>query len=497
MKKKYLVVMIAISASTAFGGKGDGGDTSGGGNVIACFDTRETADLVRKRDGEITNDQIDKIESIQALDLHDARLARGFNQAQPNIVEVATGESFDKYVNKILARVEITIPDLAQRLKWAREQFANKNVILHENSIRRVKDEATISLLESGKCALATAIAQTKKNNTWFMDVDKRLFFHPKHAETSRGVLILHEVVYSWGRDLGHADSENTRRLVAALINNDKDTRLFDVIKLAVSLNFLPGSMVSGICRDLGHNDPIKYTHSVSTLCRITESLFKEIKMFLGYEARRIIENKTGLNETGLYHKASSIIQKLKLKNSCASITSCLARLDSSSDRFYKLGKKGNLEAWTLLYNIKKYHSTQAEIIKDHLLSFFIKRWKPELQKASYLPIYLPAAMDDVAIRFIEKLYGITNAYLTPEQKTAKNAPPLPGVLIPAGSTGVYDLDDFFGKGNILTAEGQKHDAFMQEWLKNNLWYTMAMNPNYRFMWNDFQDLTPFPQITK
>ena len=77
MKRVGLLVLgtVFLTASSGFA---DGGLSDGGGNSVVCFDTPEIPKSIRASGGEILNEHIAHITFIEAFDLYEAKLKRGF-----------------------------------------------------------------------------------------------------------------------------------------------------------------------------------------------------------------------------------------------------------------------------------------------------------------------------------------------------------------------------------------------------------------------------------
>ena len=494
------IIMAATFAIPAAGlaknGGGGGTDVGGGGNAIVCFDARETAVTVRKRGGEITGDQLAGIESVEALDLHEAQLPRGFSSNPMPVVGLGANGTFTDYFDKIVKRLEITIPSLGNKLRNVRGEFKNRNVIRHNSSLQRVKDEANVSMLENGKCALATVLLQQKINGTRFLHVDDRLFYHKKHSELSRGVLLLHEIVYASARDLGQTDSRNTRIMLAALVSNSPETKLIDVINLGLALgiineNILPlfGSLSRHFAGGLEARHA--YSYPMDVLAKWLAWIVPVHKRRFEYFGEfKKFERDYDFNERALSHHALNTLNELKTGDLDGAVFSdLLALMKQRSSSFYKLGKNGNDNAWKLLWNMDFYMKQRAALFKKFLIADYMKAVKPQLMKAAYLPEDIHRGFDKAVFLMIDRIHDISIASYTPEKR--RNLEVMhPGMMRFAKDAHIHVWEDLREAG--ISEQSQLHARKMHDWLVSNLrncmWRTASAS------WFNLEGV-PFPAV--
>jgi hypothetical protein len=143
-------------------------------------------------------------------------------------------------------------------------------ISLRRDGLNRIQDEQDWGYIDRANCVIATMAAQrregdygylmnrydltsgvapsvlqntTPERGLHFLDIDGRLFMHPKHSELSKAVLLLHESLYSVVRDdKGHQTSRNTREFVKAVISQAGMT-VGEYQKLTETLN-MPKEMM-------------------------------------------------------------------------------------------------------------------------------------------------------------------------------------------------------------------------------------------------------------
>jgi hypothetical protein len=245
ISKVVLFAVLSISlAPHAWAGPG----SSGGGNAVVCFDTAEIPTAIRdvnsQRYGRIYDEDLCHITSIEAYDLY---LAKQTGFTQPSIIQPDPGANPMAYVEKIAKRFDAYLPAISQVLRRGKNNFPMSRISLRRDGLNRIQDEQDWAYIDRANCVIATMAAQrregdysysmnrynlkvgdvpsvlqnsTPERGLHFLDIDGRLFMHPKHSELSKAVLLLHESLYSVVRDdKGHQTSRNTREFVKAIIS--------------------------------------------------------------------------------------------------------------------------------------------------------------------------------------------------------------------------------------------------------------------------------------
>lgn len=216
-----------------------GGDSTGGGNARVCFQNESQANKAFENGNEITDDLISSIESIEVLDLYLAKLPKGESGLLPRLDSIGGEERVSDYLSRIINRVVVVLPEFSM-IQVSRDHFKNENTIHYQSSLKRLHDESGVVRTENNKCVLATMAIQENRNGTHYLHIDDRLYMHPNHSNWSKAVLLLHEYVYQWARDLGQTDSRNTQLFVESIIGNLRGIPVCDILKTAKRLGFLP-----------------------------------------------------------------------------------------------------------------------------------------------------------------------------------------------------------------------------------------------------------------
>lgn len=242
--KSVLSLMMFLAMITPARAGNEGGKESGGGNAVVCFKDSlipaEIRDPENPHQGELLDKYIGKIVSIEAYDLYEAKLPRGFGSQVSGIVPVRDGEDHYGYFEKLIRRTETAIPALGARLRMQLNRFPrerNDLFVMEPFGVAKVDDVNAAGLLDSEHCVLATVIVQRKSGDETRLHIDQRLFLHPLHSELSKGVLFTHEMVYDIYRGLNERDSSNARTLVGYLIMQN------DWITIGVIASFFDKTM--------------------------------------------------------------------------------------------------------------------------------------------------------------------------------------------------------------------------------------------------------------
>lgn len=195
--------------------RAQGGSDGGGGNARVCFDSEQLAKSIRDDDRIIPDSALAHIKSIEVLDLFEAK------QITPRgpIVAPAAGSNPFQYVDQIAERLRLNAPIVTGVLEERRKSVSERRFFFSDFPLKRIFDTAELHEYELGACIVTTMAARSFEGNNIAIRVDNRLFSHPKHSETSKGVLVLHEMIYSLDNARAQGDSRNTRVLVGMLIS--------------------------------------------------------------------------------------------------------------------------------------------------------------------------------------------------------------------------------------------------------------------------------------
>jgi hypothetical protein len=213
MKNVMFVLLAAVPAWA-------GPESSGGGNAVVCFSQPGLAQKVRDNQGRVADGLLGAIETIEAFDLHEAGLQRGFaEEIGHRIIRPAPTETPEAWVERITRRLDAHLPSLSERIRAARAAAERHGISEVDEPLERINDRNASGLIDLSRCAITTMAMQTGLQvDDLSIRLDRRLYAHPRHGVLSRGVLLLHEYVYALGRSAGHTTSRNTRKLVGELI---------------------------------------------------------------------------------------------------------------------------------------------------------------------------------------------------------------------------------------------------------------------------------------
>ena len=104
-----------------------------------------------------------------------------------------------------------------------------------------------MSLITTLNCALTTLAVQFKEEESYFLNIDPRLFFHEKMNVQGRAVLLRHEYIYLLTRKKGSTNSRSSRLAIAALLNDDGVTKVKKIAQSLLDLGFLSTSEIKDI----------------------------------------------------------------------------------------------------------------------------------------------------------------------------------------------------------------------------------------------------------
>jgi hypothetical protein len=465
-----------------------GGWGSGGGNARVCFKTPDSAQKVIDQKGEITDDLLDQITSIETLDLYEAELPRGLSGKKIPIAQMREGESYLDYFDRIVARAVSTVPELGRAIRDNRALFNDNTVILHDSSLKRVYDEATVASTSDKRCVLATMAVQQNTNGYWLLHIDRRLFFHPNHSELSRAALLLHEATYAVARGLGQTDSANTRLVVGDLISNSPDTKLMSLISHWISLGFLK--------RDDDGFGPIDnktapYMALSSAMFHLSQDL---VAMFTMYpnDVLYNTEVKVGDRTTSALEATNAILFELKKKGNAQNVIDAIARLR-------KLNEFGTLDdlkdpqaAKNVLKQLETYRVQIIHKMSDYLYKQYADRYWKNMTDFDYLDASQKAALDKIAQSMIRSYIYVASIVMSQDDiNDSKKPKQYPPNFIRFGFEekvfNVADLNMVFNT-NIPWVEEQARRA--GEWFNSILWNTYIMNSDHARI---HADELPFP----
>lgn len=209
---------------------------SGGGKGLVCFNNEQTASDVKLNNRYVRDKDLANITKIEMLDLYYAKSPQGLNRRISKIIE---GNDFVNLLDKMINRVELTIPVLGKELRKSEKLFEN-NILFRNSAIEMASDENDVALNESDLCVLTTLAKQYKDDGRYFIHIDERLFFHPVHSYVSKATLLFHEYLYALARSKGEVDSRGVREIVSIFVKNDKDIKIIDIAKKVFESNLTP-----------------------------------------------------------------------------------------------------------------------------------------------------------------------------------------------------------------------------------------------------------------
>jgi len=154
------------------------------------------------------------------------------------IITIKEDEGFYEYLNGLGHRFLGLVDEMNSIVLDAQMLLPDSNIIFHEAGIIQHNDLGNITL-PGANCLISTMAAQISINDHFEMYIDERLFNHVKHSRQSKATLILHELLYAYGRRLyEHKDSTATRKLVRQYISYHSSVTEGSSSVMLLNLNF-------------------------------------------------------------------------------------------------------------------------------------------------------------------------------------------------------------------------------------------------------------------
>jgi hypothetical protein len=219
-----IILAAALSSALALARGREGN----GGNVVVCFDTKESADSVRavlEQNAQSTdeknvrdpfsNEILGHVASVRLFDLHES--AQGLFDNPETFIE--DNRNFKEILNDRIKLIEDKSFGFAQDLH---DTFTNKlpnsNWLASGNGVVDIQDTMNVVSFDE-KCALVQAAVQLQPIDKAPFEVhyDSRLFslLPPVH----QAALVLHEWIYNIAIARGHTDSRATRDAVRLIFS--------------------------------------------------------------------------------------------------------------------------------------------------------------------------------------------------------------------------------------------------------------------------------------
>lgn len=223
---------------------------SGGGNAIVCFNSATIAegdktvnilDEIKKNKNIIPDKFLTHIKSIEMYDLYEAKKKRGIGSQPAEILNIKEDEKIYEYIDRISSRFNDHNSEISKLIWKSRRIVPDGNISFSESGVVYQNDLGAVSLPQEN-CIISTMAAQVNYFNNYFVHIDQRLYDHKAHSIQSKAVLILHEMIYAYGRKFfDHKESGSTRELVRVLISYHESITEGFVSKFLVDSKFATG----------------------------------------------------------------------------------------------------------------------------------------------------------------------------------------------------------------------------------------------------------------
>jgi hypothetical protein len=241
-----------------------GGESSGGGNGVVCFDHPAIAAQVNASGGIIRNGDLSHITSIEMVDLFQARKPRGIPAKTPEVISIDEDPSISDssailgYLKKLQSRFQYAVPEIAQNLERMQEFLSDDFIVLHDSPLKQMHDADLEIEIDTENCALSTlAFSEIISPEVVYVHLDRRLFDlangTAKHSRLSKAVLMMHEYFYLLSRFFNHeTTSKKTRDMMGYIITQRTGVSLDRTIRVMAGLGFGPRPDSSFLFSDHG-----------------------------------------------------------------------------------------------------------------------------------------------------------------------------------------------------------------------------------------------------
>lgn len=245
MKYFLLLLSLLVSLSSNAGTESSGG----GGNVLVCFRDQENGPTAIERVRRIESDDhryildsdLAYISSIETLDLLLAKVPLSYYETETKIYkENSAPQNPDQYVEAIANRLQKDFKSVNEVILNGKNNFSNGRVSSLNKPISKIHDSDPIINehdLKEKNCTFSTMAKQLVSDNIHYMQIDSRLFLHEMHSNLSRGVLMLHEYIYSEYRKKNLEKYKTSRQvqLLVRIVIRVHDSLTVDAIKKELS----------------------------------------------------------------------------------------------------------------------------------------------------------------------------------------------------------------------------------------------------------------------
>ena len=242
--RRFYLITAALLAAPAYAG----GISSGGGNVIVCYQNVKVftpAILLQPMVGLlgfVLDQNVPAITFVESYDLY--RL--GFTEG--GLEKPAASTDQKTLYRRAVHRLRGARPDLADEFVRVSERLDagavfqesiphfkidDTGAIWNGDLLREWVQKGVVASYAIGICHMALTAIQSDDDDGLSLQIDQRLYGHPANTDASRGVLFVHEVVRNMALARNHLDGGPTVRLTSLLISENELAS--EVIKAAQS----------------------------------------------------------------------------------------------------------------------------------------------------------------------------------------------------------------------------------------------------------------------
>jgi len=390
-----------------------GTDVSGGGNALVCFESPAIPAQIHANGGNLLDEHVDQLISIETYDLIDAASRRGIDEDAVAVFAMRDGEKMSEFLERLAQVYGGVSPRFSAIIRDGMQTFSTNNIIRQAAGVQKINDVNPGGLVPRN-CVLATVAVQTSYKNTIALNIDERLYNHPKFSLYSKAVLLLHEFVYFNARSQGAKDSGATRQMVALLLTAPGSLTVAQVIEQARSLEFLnPGGFLEAEKRFQYPKHIVGYF----------ERSYAELGPFYGSTQLQVIENAVNeLTQLSLdifvagddqLNRVAREFQELLIKKyeingkygKCGRqmYSHCLSAAEEAlsgkakhraTDRAVKISREDAVKLRALIYEATQAFQPFRDRVKARFEKQYTESTRPKLESMPGTPIEIIEAID-------------------------------------------------------------------------------------------------------
>lgn len=217
-QKSILKVILGLLTFAGTSAWAAGIGSSGGDNGFVCFKpqapgTKSIPEQIEERKGTLTPEDMENAVLVKSYDLFEMELPV-LDGPTLEILPIQPNEKALEYVERIIKRMEYSVPILAEILRTSQSTFRDNKIRLAPFGVPKQNDGEEAALPDRKNCTEITLAVQDGGGSGGQLTLNQLAFPHITHSELSKAFTWLHEYFYLYARGLGQKTSLNSRRMV-------------------------------------------------------------------------------------------------------------------------------------------------------------------------------------------------------------------------------------------------------------------------------------------